>query len=59
LFKLAADQGNAGAQNNLGKMYVEGRGVPPSDLNAIKYFRMAADQGDPIGIKNLHTMLTK
>ena len=30
-FRKAADQGNAGAQYNLGAMYAKGEGVPKDD----------------------------
>ena len=33
------------AQNELGRMYQEGRGVPQSDTEAIKWYRKAAEQG--------------
>ncbi len=32
-----ADQGNAGAQYNLGNMYENGRGVPQDDAEAVKW----------------------
>ena len=42
---LAAEQGNAYAQNFLGRCYENGRGVD-KDLNeAIKWYRKAAEQG--------------
>src|SRR5258708_38096898 len=44
LFKLAADQGNALAQHNLGFMYQNGRGVPQDNAAAIGWYRKAADQ---------------
>ena len=45
LYRLAADQGNAIAQNNLGVMYRDGRGVPQNGSEAVRVFRLAADQG--------------
>jgi len=45
-FRLAADQGNAMAQSNLGVCYVRGDGVPQDKAEAMKWFRLAADQGD-------------
>ena len=44
-FRLAADQGNASAQVNLGVMYDTGAGVPQDDTEAVRWFRLAADQG--------------
>ena len=41
-----ASQGEAGAQYNLGFMYQNGEGVPEYDAEAVKWFRLAADQGD-------------
>jgi S1-C subfamily serine protease len=45
-FRLAAEQGHAGAQANLGRMYRFGMGVPKDDAEAAKWYRLAADQGD-------------
>lgn len=36
-----ADQGDARAQHNLGCMYLLGRGVAQSDVEAVKWFRRA------------------
>lgn len=44
-FELAADQGFAEAQNNLGLMYLDGQGIEIDYGKAIKYFELAADQG--------------
>ena len=43
---MAADQGHANAQFNLGFMYENGQGVGQDFGEAIKWYRMAADQGD-------------
>ena len=40
-----AEQGNAEAQKNLGKMYADGRGVAKDRAEAVKWYRKAADQG--------------
>ena len=45
-FRLAAEQGDAEAQINLGVMYETGRGVPKDDKEAVKWYRLAAEQGD-------------
>ena len=42
-FMKLAEQGNAGAQYNLGVMYGQGRGVTQDYKEAFKWFRMAAD----------------
>jgi len=43
--KRAAEQGNAGAQYNLGVMYRRGDGVPEDDAEAVRWYRLAAEQG--------------
>ena len=42
---MAAEQGHAGAQYNLGLRYATGRGVPEDDAEAVRWYRMAAEQG--------------
>lgn len=41
----AAKQGDVEAQNNLGLMYVKGKGVPQDYAEAAKWFRKAAEKG--------------
>jgi TPR repeat protein len=48
-----AEQGNAGAQVNLGKMYAEGLGIPQDYAEAVKWYRLAAEQGISQAQKNL------
>ena len=55
-FRLAADQGRAAAQNNLGFMYDKGRGVPEDDVEAVRWYRLAADQGQANAQYNLGFM---
>ena len=43
--RKAAEQGHAGAQYNLGIMYVQGRGVAQNDATAVSWYRKAAEQG--------------
>ena len=50
---MAADQGRAQAQYNLGGMYDEGKGVAQDYSAAVKWFRMAADQGHAQAQHNL------
>jgi TPR repeat protein len=45
-FRLAAQQGVAVAQFNLGSMYNSGQGVPQDYTKALKWYRRAAKQGD-------------
>jgi len=41
-----AEQGNAEAQFNLGRLYDRGRGVPKDKQEAVRWYRRAAMQGD-------------
>jgi TPR repeat protein len=43
--RLAAERGDAKAQNNLGLLYDSGKGVPQDYAQAAVWFRRAADQG--------------
>jgi len=45
LYRLAAERGDANAQNNLGVLYLVGRGVPQDNTEAASWFRRAAEQG--------------
>ena len=38
-------KGHAGAQYNLGFMYANSQGVPQDDAEAVRWYRLAADQG--------------
>jgi TPR repeat protein len=55
-YKMAADQGVAGAQNNLGIMYVQGRGVGQDYALAHMWFDLAAGQGVDAAAKNRHQL---
>ena len=46
-FVAGAAQDDADAQFNLGVMYAEGHGVSLDDAEAVRWFRRAAEQGDP------------
>ena len=48
-----ADQGYANAQYNLGIMYANGSGVPEDDVKAVKWFRLADEQGLDLAQNNL------
>jgi TPR repeat protein len=56
LHRLAADQGYAIAQNNLGRIFEEGQGVAQDYAEAVRLFRLAADQGDRAAQYNLGAM---
>ena len=49
MFRLAAEQGDAEAQNELGDMYYYGDGVPLDYNEAVKWFRLSAEKGDAYG----------
>ena len=55
-YRLAADQGNAAAQLDLGVMYDYGRGVPQDVAEAVRWYRLAADQGQAGAQFNLGAM---
>ena len=42
----AAEQGDASAQNNLGRMYEYGREVPKDEVQAVAWYHRAAEQGE-------------
>ncbi|MEC9341550.1 MAG: hypothetical protein VX663_08720 [Pseudomonadota bacterium] len=44
-----AESGSAAAQYNLGRMYYIGEGVAEDHAEAVKWYRMAAEQGDARG----------
>jgi putative tryptophan/tyrosine transport system substrate-binding protein len=56
-YRLAADQGNAFAQSNLGFLYEKGRGgLPSDDAEAARLYRLAAGQGVPFAQNKLATL---
>ena len=52
----AAEQGDAEAQFNLGKMYDKGQGVRQDDVQAVQWYRRAAEQGYAKAQYNLGVM---
>jgi uncharacterized protein len=52
LFRLAADQGDLDAQNNLGGVYAEGLGVEPNLVRAYMWFELAAARGHEMAKSN-------
>src|SRR4029078_9574062 len=56
VFRSLAEQGDPGAQNNLGMMYTHGLGVPQDDQEAVKWCRLAAKQGSTEAQFNLGVM---
>ena len=55
-FRKAAEQGDAGAQFNLGLMNKKGQGLPQDCAEAVRWFRKAAEQGDAGAQANLGLM---
>ncbi len=49
--KPLAEQGHAKAQNNLGVMYKSGKGVPQDYTEAVKWYRLAAEQSYAEAVK--------
>lgn len=45
LRRLAAEQGNSSAQNNLGSCYAGGNGVKQDFAEAVRWFKLAAEGG--------------
>jgi uncharacterized protein len=46
LYLHLAEQGDASAEYEVGRIYANGNGVPRSTAEALEWFRLAADQGD-------------
>ena len=55
-YRLAAEQGDASAQYNLGVRYDDGLGVPLDDAEAVRWYRLAAEQGHVSAQNNLGVM---
>ena len=56
LYELAANQGLKEAQNAIGLMYDEGKGVTEDDAKAIEWYQKSADQGHAEAQFNLANM---
>ena len=52
-FRLAAEQGHAGAQNRLGNCYKNGQGVRHNFIEAVRWYTKAAEQGHAFAQNNL------
>ena len=55
-YRLAAVQGDARAQTNLGFMFATGRGVSKDIVEAERWYRLAAEQGHVSAQYNLGVM---
>jgi len=49
-WREAAEAHSAAAQNELGSVFQTGRGAPQDYVEALKWYSMAADQGDAAGL---------
>ena len=49
-------RGYAVAQHNLGNLYQNARGVTQSYVDAVRWYRLAADQGEALGQHNPSVM---
>ena len=58
-YRLAAEQGNATAQNNLGECYRDGEGVLQSYVEAYKWFNLSASTGDEDALKSRNDLIQK
>jgi uncharacterized protein len=58
-YRLAAEQGNAGAEVDLAFMYRRGRGVAQNYSEALKWYRLAAQQGNWSAQLNLGSMYNR
>jgi len=56
IWKSLAEQRNAEAQINLGRMYANGRGVSQDYKEAVKWYQLAGEQGDTDAQFNLGVM---
>jgi TPR repeat protein len=50
---MAAEQGHAAAQNNLGAKYANGEGIPKDLVEAHIYFNLASVKGNPTAQRNM------
>uniref|UniRef100_UPI0035B5972D protein kinase domain-containing protein n=1 Tax=Arsenicibacter rosenii TaxID=1750698 RepID=UPI0035B5972D len=53
VYKQAADEGNSEAQNWIGLLYDQGKGVGEDQTEATNWYRKSATQGNPFGQYNL------
>ena len=56
MYRKAAEQGHASAQNTLGWMHAKGDGVVQSYVEAVRWYKKAAKQGDANAQLNLGSM---
>ena len=59
LWETLAQEGDHRAQYNMGTLYSNGKGVPQNEAEAIKWFQMAADQGNKFAKMSLREITSK
>lgn len=59
LYRVAAEQGHALAQVQLGLMHAFARGTPRNYVEAVRLYRLAAEQGDAFAFTLLGTMYAR
>ena len=55
-YKLAAEQGDADAQFNLGASYLEGNGIDIDNVEGMKWIKLAAKNGYQQAIKYMESL---
>lgn len=59
LYQSSADEGFAGAQNNLGDRYENAQGVPQNLALAVYWYTRSAERGEPTAYYSLASLLSK
>ncbi|MBM4074386.1 MAG: hypothetical protein FJ267_01925 [Planctomycetes bacterium] len=58
-YRIAAERGFAGSQNNLGDLYETAANLPKSDEFAVYWYTRAAERGEPTAYLSLATLLSE
>ncbi|MBI3778558.1 MAG: SEL1-like repeat protein [Gammaproteobacteria bacterium] len=54
--RQAAQKGSADAQLEMGILYEFGYNMPKNDVNALAWYQLAAEQGNPLAVKRRDTL---
>lgn len=54
--RQAAQKGSADAQIEMGILYEFGYNMPKNDVNALAWYQLAAEQGNPLAVKRRDTL---
>lgn len=57
--RQAAQQGSADAQLEMGILYEFGYNMPKNDVNALAWYQLAAEQGNPLAVKRCDTLKSR